>query len=263
MTTADTNHAEQTVGVGSFDMRLLRGGKGEPLLVLHDDVGTPGWTYFHGDLARRHAVYAPSHPGFGKSTRPDWMRSVRDVAVAHLSLMRAVGIESAYLVGLGLGGWVAAEMATMSRPQIERMVLVGAMGLQPTEGEIADQFLLSGEEYARLGFHHEARFEAIFGSEPALEQNEAWEINREMTARIAWKPYMFSQGLPHLLRAVDVPTLVVWGAHDRIVPLSCGRRYVDVLPNARLELIDECGHAVDLEKPKELAALISEFIPVE
>ena len=150
----------------------------------------------------------------------------------------------------------------MSRPQVRRMVLVGAMGLQPSEGEIADQFLLSGEEYARLGFHDEAKFDEVYGSEPTLDQNEAWEINREMTARIAWKPYMFNQGLPHLLRAVEVPTLVAWGAHDRIVPLSCGRRYAEMLPNARLELIEGCGHAVDLEKPNELAALIAEFIPI-
>ena len=254
------NHTERMVDAAPVQMRLTQAGEGEPLLVLHDDVGTPGWPLLHRQLARSFAVYAPSHPGYDGSDRPAWMRSVRDVAIAHLSAMRSLEIESASLVGLGLGGWVAAEMATMSRPQIRRMVLVGAMGLQPTEGEIADQFLLSGEEYARLGFHDQAKFDEIYGGEATLDQKETWEINREMTARIAWKPYMFNQSLAYLLRAVDVPTLLVWGVEDRIVPLSCARRYQEALPNARLELIEGCGHCVDLENPEDLAALIGEFV---
>ena len=81
-----------------------------------------------------------------------------------------------------------------------------------------------------------------------------------MTFRIAWKPYLYSQTLPHLLGGVKTPALVVWGADDRIVPRSAGERYVDALPNARLEIIQGCGHCVDMERPAELANLIETFI---
>ena len=75
------------------------------------------------------------------------------------SSARAVPLSSRRVVGLGFGGWVAAEMATMCQTHFERMVLVGAMGVQPPEGEIVDQFLLDGEEYARLGIRDQVTFD--------------------------------------------------------------------------------------------------------
>ena len=147
-----------------------------------------------------------------RSQRPGWMRDVRDMAILHSLLLRALGLDRVHVVGLGLGGWVAAEMAIMCQPQFERMVLVGAMGLQPPEGEIVDQFLLDGEEYARLGIRDRGRFDQLYGAQPDVDQKETWEINREMTARIAWKPYMFNPTLSVLLQGVDTPTLIVWGS---------------------------------------------------
>jgi 2-hydroxy-6-oxonona-2,4-dienedioate hydrolase len=80
-----------------------------------------------------------------------------------------------------------------------------------------------------------------------------------MTFRIAWKPYMYSQSLPYLLGGVRAPALVVWGRQDRVVPLECGERYSWLLPNARLVVIEECGHCVEMERPEELAKLVSRF----
>ena len=81
-----------------------------------------------------------------------------------------------------------------------------------------------------------------------------------MTFRIAWKPYMYNPTLPHLLGGLATPTLVVWGRHDRIVPLECGERYVKALAGARLEVIEGAGHFIDMEKPRELAQLVSGFL---
>jgi pimeloyl-ACP methyl ester carboxylesterase len=80
-----------------------------------------------------------------------------------------------------------------------------------------------------------------------------------MTFRIAWKPYMYSPTLPHLLGAVATPTLVIWGARDQIVPRECGERYVKSLADARLEIVESAGHFVDMEKPDELASLVWHF----
>jgi pimeloyl-ACP methyl ester carboxylesterase len=80
-----------------------------------------------------------------------------------------------------------------------------------------------------------------------------------MSFRIAWKPYMYSQTLPHLLGGVRTPALVVWGSEDRIVPRSYGERYARALPHARLEIVEGAGHCVDMERPAELSALIERF----
>ncbi len=78
-----------------------------------------------------------------------------------------------------------------------------------------------------------------------------------MSTRIAWKPYLFNQALPHLIKTVTVPTLVVWGKQTRMVPLSCGERYQQAMPKAKLEVIDGAGHYLEVEKPAELARLTS------
>jgi pimeloyl-ACP methyl ester carboxylesterase len=71
---------------------------------------------------------------------------------------------------------------------------------------------------------------------------------------------MFDQGLPYLLGSVDTPTLVVSSEHDQVVPASCGRRYAEILPNARLELLAGSGHCADVEQPEELTRVVTGFI---
>ena len=164
------------------------------------------------------------------------------------------------LVGLGFGGWIAAEMATMAPSAFRRLVLVGPMGIKPERGDIADQALLSYIDYVRLGFADQRAFERIFGAEPVTPTLEQWDLNREMTFRIAWKPYMYNPTLPHLLGGVATPALVVWGRDDRIVPLECGERFAKALPHARLEIVERAGHFVDMEQPDELARLVAAFV---
>jgi len=242
---------------------VARGGNGPPVLVLHHDVGSPERPAFHDALARHFTVFAPSHPGYDGSPRPDWMRSVRDLAVVYQALLagheRTRTSGTVTLVGLGFGGWIAAEMATMAPRAFRRLVLVGAMGLKPERGEIADQALLSYIDYVRRGFADQSAFDRIFGAEPPTSQLEQWDLNREMTFRIAWKPYMYNPALPHLLGGVATPALVVWGRDDRIVPLECGERYAKALADARLEVVEGAGHFVDMETPDELAGLVTRF----
>ena len=260
MTTTSSTFTQNNVRVADLDIPFMKAGSGNPLLVLHDDVGKPGWLPFYEQLARNSTVFVPSHPGFDGVDRPEWMRSVRDMALVYSWFMREAGLDAVNVVGLGFGGWLAAELAAMSHRRFNKIVLVGAMGLKPTEGEILDQFLLAGDEYAKLCFHSPAIFHEHFGDDPSLEQKEIWEVNREMTARIAWKPYMFDQALPVLLPGINNPTLVVWGDDDKVAPISCGQRYQQLLPNARLEQIPNCGHLPDMEHPQQLASLINTFL---
>jgi pimeloyl-ACP methyl ester carboxylesterase len=263
VSTTVVSWSSQTVPIAGVSMRVTRAGGGPPLLVLHHDIGTLDRLPFYDALARRFTVLVPSHPGYDGAPRPDWMRNVRDLAAVYQWLLgeladtRAAGTVS--VVGLGFGGWVAAEMATLAPRAFRNLVLAGAMGLKPDRGEIADQALVSYIDYVRMGFVDQRAFDRVFGAEPTTAQLERWDLNREMTFRIAWKPYMYSPTLPHLLGGVAAPALVVWGRDDRIVPLECGERYAKALPRARLEVVAGAGHFLDLEKPDELAKLIVDF----
>ena len=251
--------SSDTVRIAGSALHVARAGRGAPLLLLHHDIGTPERLPFYDALAERFTVLVPSHPGYDRSERPAWMRNVRDMAAVYQWFLAQQGIgPDLTIVGLGFGGWIAAEMATMAPRALRRLVLVGAMGIKPERGEIADQALLSYIAYVRQGFADQGAFDRTFGAEPPTELLEQWDLNREMTFRIAWKPYMYNPGLPHLLGGVTAPALVVWGRDDRIVPLECGEHYVKALPNARLHVIDGAGHFVEIEKPADVARLIVE-----
>jgi len=226
-------------------------------------------------LAESFAVTVPDLPGYGESERPDWARDPRDLAVIMQRLLDKLELEDVTLVGLGFGGFIAAEMASLNYTRLSRLVLVGAAGLKPREGEIVDQMLLDHPDYVKAGFHDEAIYEQLFFHEKEVDEDaedaedadaatteldpvfrDIWEFSRIMTARVSWSPYMRSRHLPHLLGDVQPPSLVVWGEHDNIVPLDCGRQYESALPDARLEIVANSGHAVDLEQPEALATLI-------
>jgi pimeloyl-ACP methyl ester carboxylesterase len=250
---------ETTVELGGGKLHLARAGGGRSLLVLHHDIGTPDRLDFYDALASHFEVIVPHHPGYGRSERPQWLRNVRDVAVMYQWLLSDLGIERASLIGLGFGGWIAAEMATMAPREFHRLVLVGAMGLKPPEGDIFDQAIVSYIDYARAGFHDQQAFARVYG-DVSTDQLVEWDLCREMCFRIAWKPYMYNQTLPYLLGGVRSPALVVWGDNDKIVPRSAGERYRALLPRARLEILHAAGHCVEMEQPDELATLVSGFI---
>ncbi len=255
MTTA-TTHDERTVTVAGGGVHVRTAGSGDPLVVLHHDIGVHAWTSCYERLAEHFTVHVPDLPGWGASGRPEWARSVRDIAVLAGALLDALDLERTSILGLGFGGYVAAELATVAQSRIHRLTLAGAMGVKPAEGEIFDQFLVNHQDYVRQGFASAEDFEAHFGEEVELEQLLAWDRNREMTTRVTWKPYMHNAALPHLLPTVQTPTLLVWGAEDRIVPLEAGHMYEAALPNARLEVVDGAGHWLELERPDELARLV-------
>ncbi len=250
---------DSSIEIAGTRMHLSRGGSGPPLLVLHHDIGTPDRLPFYDALARSFDVLVPHHPGWGRSERPQWLRNPRDIAAMHQWLLTELGARDVSLVGLGFGGWIAAEMASLAPTAFHRLVLVGAMGIKPPEGDIADQAIVSYLDYPQAGFHDPAAFERVYGN-VSTDQLEAWDIAREMCFRTAWKPYMYSQTLPHLLGGVRAPALVVWGDDDRIVPRSAGRRLCPRAATARLETVPGCGHLVDMEKPDELARLVTSFI---
>ena len=184
--------------IAGTKIHLSRAGKGKPVLVLHHDIGSPDSLPFYDALAGQFDVLIPHHAGWGKSERAEWMRSPRDIAAMSAWLLAELGLSDVSLVGLGFGGWVAAEMASLAPNAYRRLVLVGAMGIKPPEGYIADQAIVSYIDYPMSGFHSAKAFEAVYG-DVSVDQLEQWDICREMSFRTAWKPYMYDRRLTPML----------------------------------------------------------------
>lgn len=256
-----THEAEdRTVDLATGPIHVLVSGPdrdAQDLLVLHHDVGPMGWTPFHAALAQTFRVHAADMPGFGASPRADWARHPRDLAAVMLAAARWLGLRHYVLVGLGFGGWVAAEMAAFASPEMARLVLAAPFGIKPEDGFILDQMLEEPVAYLRAGFSDPARFAAHVPDPQARELRDRLDDCRETIARIAWKPYMYSYELPETLREVRLPVTIVWGEADAVIPPSCAALWADVLPDCTVQRIPGAGHFLDLESAERLAAIVA------
>ena len=147
MATAPQVWTEKTVEVAGTKLQLVSGGRGKPLLLLHDELGPAGWLRFHEALAKHYTLYLPSHPGFGKSEQLNWIMGMRDMAGWYLQALDELDLGQVNVVGLSLGGWLAAEMAAMCPHHFSRMVLVDSPGILPLSGEIFDMFMTVPRDY--------------------------------------------------------------------------------------------------------------------
>jgi pimeloyl-ACP methyl ester carboxylesterase len=236
-------------------------GQGLDLVLLHRSIGGDSLSAFVEVLSSQFSVLAPSLPGYDDSVRPDWARSPRDLAAIVLHAVCPLARDRPVLVGLGLGAWVAAEMAVMSPERLRALVLIAPLGVQPRTGEITDPFLVSTDRYIEMGFAdleaHRRAFSAFgLGTDAWLRR----ERNREMTTRIAWRPRMFDQTLPFRLPYISTPTLIAWGEKDAIVPPGVVDRYRDAIPGAELVVLPGSGHMLECEVPEQVRELISSFI---
>ena len=153
MTTAGS-YTETFVEVADVRLQLRQGGTGEPLLVLHGELGVPGWLRAYELLAEHFTVYVPSLPGFGQSARPDWIISVRDLAAWVTWFVRDLQLpQPLNVIGCSMGGWIAAEIATVNAALFKKMVLVGAAGLKPEVGEVWDYFVHAPREAFTQAFY--------------------------------------------------------------------------------------------------------------
>jgi pimeloyl-ACP methyl ester carboxylesterase len=153
-------------------------------------------------------------------------------------------------------------MATQSPQAFRKMALAAPAGILPPTGEILDMFLIVSKEFITAGVHDPsaAEFQAVCPDEPTPELVEAWETAREEACRLSWRPYMHDRSLPHRLgRLKNLPSLIVWGRNDAVVPPSAGEVYNSSIAGSRLVTLENCGHRSDVEKPDELATLLREF----
>jgi pimeloyl-ACP methyl ester carboxylesterase len=254
---------EEMIAVGETKVHVVMGGEGDPLLVLHGAGGNRGWRRWMDAVAERHTIYAPTHPGFGRSDPADWMESIEDLARFYLWFVDVMGFGTVRLLGHSIGGWTAAEMAAMCPGAFDRLVLVAPAGLKPEQGEILDVFYYPPAELLTYTVHDPAtipEWAELFGGKPTPEAVEMATRNREMTARLTWKPYMFNPRLPHFLPRATMPALVVWGREDRIVPVICGEQYRRLLPRATLTVLERCGHLPPIEQPEAFARIVLDFL---
>lgn len=267
MTTATSGDVgrveERDVDVRGTRIRLLTCGAGPPLLYLHGAGDLGAWPDALTGLAERCTVYRPDHPGFSGSDDRAGIDSIHDLAFFYLDLLDALELDAVALVGASLGGWLAADLATLAPSRADRLVLVDAAGVR-AEADAPDMFTLSPPELAAVLYHGEAARAAAVEQASGIEADatvfDRYLRNRMATAHLGWNPYLHDPKLPGRLHRVTAPTLIVWGVQDRLLPVAYARRWAELLPAARLEMIEDAGHLPFIEQPDAFVSAVGGFV---
>jgi pimeloyl-ACP methyl ester carboxylesterase len=254
------DHTASKFSVHGCNIGLMRGGKGRPLLVLHDGGGAGHWLPYMAELAARHDVIVPEHPGFGASEMPDWLDTISDLANFYLDFLGQLQLDRVDLVGFSIGGWIAAELAVRSTHRLASLTLVGAAGIHLPGVAQVDTFLLSNEQLVRELFHDRARAEATIAELKRPEVEDIVLKNRTTTARLTWQPRGYDPHLHKWLHRIDVPTLLIWGANDRIYPKDYALAYQRLIPGSQLAIIPDCGHLPQVEQRQAFVAALEGFL---
>jgi pimeloyl-ACP methyl ester carboxylesterase len=251
-----------TIEIAGFDLELFECGAGPALLFLHGGQGFDPSQPFVTPFAACRRLIVPSHPGFGKSSLPDWLDSVDDIAHLYLELLDRLEFDTLDVVGCSIGGWIAAEMASKTPERIRHLVMIGPVGVKvgPADKlDIPDIFAMPQEEASKLLFHDPSRMMP----DPAKMSDDELAImfrNRESLALLTWEPWMHNPKLKYRLHRVDAPALFVRGASDGLVSAEYLEAYAALLPNARTLTIPAAGHAPHLEAPQALASAVLGFL---
>lgn len=261
---------------GGIDLEVLR--RGSPrrdrpmLLLLHGINPVSPAAPFLDPLAEYGEVIAPSHPGFGNSPRPEDFDTVYDLVRLYLSVLDALPADRVALVGFSFGGWIAAEVAVVGHRKLDRLVLVDPVGVKlggREERDIAHLFNTSPEELNRRAWHDPANrppgnygvgWHSVIGEAMSDAEMISLARNWDSLCLYAWRPHLYNPQLKHWLHRIAVPTLVLWGASDRIVTPDYGRRYGALIPNARFEAIAGAGHHPELEQPRAFVDRVARFL---
>jgi pimeloyl-ACP methyl ester carboxylesterase len=247
--------------VNGTTIEAIDKGQGRPILLLHPGIGIdPGATVLT-ELAKGGRVIAPSHPGFGTSQLPKGMTTVDDVSYFYLDLLDQLDLHDVLVVGVGLGGWLAAEIAVKNSTRLSRLVLANAVGVKIGDREtrdIVDIWALMPDEFNALAYFDPKAGERDYKNLPEAESLAAAR-NREAYARIAWSPYMHNPKLKDRLHRIHLPTLFLWGKADRILSEQYGRGYCDLIAGAKFETIEKAGHFPHIEQPEEFARRVLAF----
>ena len=254
--------AAERLSLRGVDLQILRGGAGPPLLLLHGLAPVEPDAPVLDLLAAHAEIMAPTHPGFGHAPRPDDFETVYDLVRLYLDVLDHLSYAKVTLMGLSFGGWLAAEIAATCPHRLDKLVLVGAVGIKVSDREtpdILDLFNTAPAVVERRRWHDPAKWAPDYDamSDDALV---AHARNRDALCLYAWDPYMHNPRLKRWLPRIAVPTLALWGASDGVVKPAYGRAYSALIPGARFEVIEAAGHHPEIEQSVAFAERVVAFL---
>ena len=254
------------------ELEVLRRGSGRPILIVHGVNPVSSQAPFLGPLSGHGAIVAPSHPGFGASPMPPDFETMYDLVNLYQDAIDDLPGDDVTMIGLGFGGWIAAEVAVTRPSKLRRLVLADPVGIKlggREDRDIAHFFNTNPDELTRRAWHDPSKipagcyglgWQATIGDTMTDAEMVSLARNWDSLCLYSWTPHMYNPRLKTWLRRIAVPTLVLWGESDGIVTPEYGRAYAGLIPGARFEMIMEAGHHPELEQPVAFVDRVVRFM---
>lgn len=234
-------------------------GRGKPLLFLHGAATLEGFDFAEG-LADRFRVLLPSHPGMGFSGPAPHVGDLTDLLLHYLNLLDALDLsEKPHLMGFSMGGWMATELAAFARDKFDKVVLIAPAGLNDPAHPATPLGGIAPQDFPSYMTHDvtvalkyfpdgtDAGFAEQFGADRAREG--------DLVGRLCAPFGMGHPNLKRFMQRITNPTLLVWGAEDRLLPASQAPVWLANLPNAQFLSVPGTGHLVAQERPETLKSI--------
>ncbi len=272
-----SEHRRQVDVVGAR-VNYVEMGEGTPVLFVHGLSGSwQNWLESLPVFARRHRVVAVDLPGFASSPMPPWEITIPAYGRFVRDFCERIGLERCSMIGNSMGGFIATEVAITEPERVDELVLVSAAGItwararrEPAAAlgrvgraaaPLAFRFSMAGIRRPRI---RQSAFRGVFHDPNSLPRELLWE---NTVAALQSPGYydalttLWGYDIRHRLEEIGVPTLIVWGRNDRIVPVPAALSYKKRIgDNAELVIYDECGHVPQLERPVRFNREVQDFL---
>lgn len=253
----------KNIRVGELDIHYVTGGQGVPLIVIHGGLnGAGAWRKTVTELSKNYTVYVPDLPGFGHSEETNTDYYVPEYVDFVEEFAKSLGLESFYLMGHSLGGGIAANYALKSPKKVKKLVLVNSMFL--------------GKEIALwIRFFSHPAFRYLGTATLAILKGVKWIADRILSPGKFVSPISRgsislgrkmttlkeqTQVLSQRLSEIMMPTLIIWGAKDPILPAQHAYAAAKLIPDCQVKVFADGGHSVYRQKPAEFIKLLVAFL---
>ena len=253
-------------------------GEGEPIVFVHGISGSwQNWLENLPHFGRGRRAIALDLPGFGASPMPSWEIDMPAYGRLLHDFCEKLGIEGATVVGNSMGGFIAVEAVTAAPGHFERLVLVSAAGIintwNPEERAVAtawpgscsdrsyarrSRFIVSRPRAREFVFRPFVRYPARLREDLLLEQIESGLKQADGFGDALHA--VIRHDIRERLAEIEMPTMIVWGQSDRVIPMSAALSYHRRIPHSRLEIFERTGHVPQLERPARFNAVLDDFL---
>jgi pimeloyl-ACP methyl ester carboxylesterase len=236
-----------------------RQGRGEAVVLLHGAGFTRMWIPLYEMLAADCDFIAPEQPGFGETPLPTWFRNFDDLTILYDQFFEQLGLDRIHLIGFSMGGWAAAEFASFYPRRLKSLSLITPVGLRLLDNPGVDIFQLSPPALLDRLFKDKAVMREFMPDPDNFDEGIHLYSEFSAAARLMWAP-RYNLALERRLQRLTCPSLVIGGEDDQLIPNAMSDRYAEVLPNSHLIRLAGTGHEPCLERPRELAEALLNFI---